>query len=104
MKNLSLYLNTIYVHYGSGDFNKNKFKPISNNRTYNKPTGGLWACDCSLGLLWRDCIYDMELKGRDDAWFCFKINMNSKIVIIDSIENAYSLGDKYITLLDFLLK
>lgn len=32
-----------YIHYGSSEFDKNRFKPIKNGHLESKPFGGLWA-------------------------------------------------------------
>lgn len=32
-----------YIHYGSSEFDKNRFKPIMNGNLESKPFGGLWA-------------------------------------------------------------
>ena len=43
-----------YIHYGSAKFDKSKFKCIENIQFFNKPNGGLWACEVGTKFGWKE--------------------------------------------------
>ena len=45
-----------YIHYGSPEFCKKAFVPITNFEFLNKPLGGLWASPVDAERGWRDWV------------------------------------------------
>ena len=48
--------NNIYIHYGSKEFDKNRFLKIRNRDGWVKPFGGLWASNVKAEFGWKDWL------------------------------------------------
>lgn len=84
-------MNEIYRHYGSNEFNIEKFKEIKNRDYWNKPKGGLWASSISAEYGWKDwCNAEDFRKETFDKYFDFKLE-NANILRIKNKIDAYEI-------------
>lgn len=43
-----------YIHYGSNEFDINRFEKIKNKEVFPKPSGGLWGSRINITTGWKD--------------------------------------------------
>jgi hypothetical protein len=97
IKNNKLINDTIFVSYGTTEFNIDKVKPLTtdtSSRGYqigavrNKPFGGLWASPLTSNKSWGNwCDYnDFHVKSLSKH-FLFKLDKNANIYVIDNIND-----------------
>ena len=81
-----------YIHYGSSEFDINKFGMITNQGT-NKPLGGLWASPVDNShYCWKDWCIDNDYKVEKlKESFIFDIEPDAKILRIWSNYDLYQL-------------
>ncbi len=84
------------ITYGCGNkFDRNKFKKIENQATFNKPKGGLWASPIKTNYGWNEYCKQGEFVGFSSSFeFLFKGN----ILIIDNeldLKNIDWLNDEF---------
>ena len=86
---------TIYIHYGSPEFNINKFCPISNIKLSNKPHGGLWASPANSEHDWRWwCLSNGYETARLNEHFSFKLKDDANICKIASKQDLNELNQQ----------
>ena len=73
--------NQTFVHYGSSKFEIEKFIPVTNIIGWNKPQGGLWACDINTKYSWKKwCLQENFHLDRLKTSFKFKLKNNANIL------------------------
>ena len=81
----------LYIHYGATEFSPERFEPIKNRMSYNKPTGGLWASALSSKYGWKQWCRRNDFDSCNlKKSFRFKLN-TKRIFVIDSCEKAHTL-------------
>ena len=76
---------TIYIHYGDNEFDKNKFAEIKNKQFWVKPKGGLWASRLNGINSWkRWCIAEEFCLEKLEKYFKFKLKENTRFLQIES--------------------
>ena len=74
-----------YIHYGSKQFDKNKFKPIENMPNFSKPRGGFWASDVNAEFGWKEWNDNENFRECNvENSFKFTLNPNARIYEINS--------------------
>ena len=74
-----------YIHYGSKQFDKERFVPIQNCYPRNKPIGGLWASDVKAEYGWKQWCEDNGFyceRNTEDNCFRFTLAENAKILTL----------------------
>lgn len=79
-----------YIHMGHSDFDKFRFKPISNSRDWVKPYGGLWASPETAPYGWETWVKDNNFTFDLSKWFIFTLKDDAKVL---EITNASQLND-----------
>ena len=82
-----------YRHYGSSNFESDKFEKIVNRSGWIKPFGGLWAEPIAHNKYgWIEWCTDNDFRtGSLDEWFDFEIKDESKIFKISNEQDVYKL-------------
>lgn len=90
-----------YIHYGSSNFDINRFEEIKNIMFFNKPIGGLWASSVDANFGWKDWCQtnnfnrwrvENSFKGSyKDQFFKFTLSDEADIYTIDSPQDVYDL-------------
>ena len=81
-----------YIHYGSQDFDENRFIKIHNREFSNKPIGGLWASPSDADLSWKDwCEREEFREYKEDEYFKFKLRDNARVLEIKNKEDVDNL-------------
>lgn len=76
-----------YIHYGSNQFNKDKFQEIK-NMEMNKPQGGLWASNTESKYGWKDWCLDNDFYiEKLDNYYEFTLSNTAKILEIHSVSD-----------------
>ena len=79
-----------YIHYGSNNFDINKFESIKNQRemSFEKPYGGLWASPVGSRYNWHDwCLNnDFHTEKLKDS-FVFTLQPNSRVITVKTIQD-----------------
>lgn len=78
-----------YIHYGNNNFEMGKFNEIRNTsrKNWNKPIGGLWACDVNSQLSWLSWCKEEEFTYTDfTKSFCFLLSKSCRLLKVDNIE------------------
>lgn len=99
-----------YIHYGSSEFDKNRFKPIKNGHLESKPFGGLWASPVDSKWGWSNWCKAEEF--RLDALitsFSFVLTDEAKVLHLRSGSDVdklpkyspYADGNYPLTYIDF---
>ena len=83
-----------YIHYGSSEFHKDKFEPITNCLYFNKPYGGLWASPIGDDVFgWFDwCTFEEFNISKLDKHFIFSLKDDSKILTLKTKRDVYELS------------
>ena len=82
-----------YIHYGSNDFDINKFDPIKNGeaaylRVMEKPEGGLWASPINSKDNWHDWCLNNDFKVNQlEKSFTFTLKPGSKVLTIRTMQD-----------------
>jgi hypothetical protein len=72
------------IHFGSNEFQPEKFKPIQ-NIGWNKPNGGLWTSPIDSTWGWLDWCNNEGFRTQSlESSFKLKLKVGSKIALIDS--------------------
>ena len=83
---------TIYIHYGTNSYDKNKFKDIKNRYLMSKPLGGLWASEVNDAYGWKQWCEDNDYNMFSiNKSFKFKLKKESNIVTINKVEDLEKL-------------
>jgi len=85
-------MNTVYVHYGSKQYDPQRFSPIKNQALFSKPEGGLWGspADCEYG--WKQWCEANEFRDcSEDNSFMFTLNENANLLVIGSVDDLNGL-------------
>lgn len=83
-----------YIHYGTTEFSKDKFKEIKNERLFTKPIGGLWASRVNSEYGWKNWTEDEHFCTevyREDNYFKFKLKDEAKVLVINSAKQILDL-------------
>ena len=89
-----------YIHYGSKQFDKERFVPIQNCYPRNKPIGGLWASEIGAQYGWKQWCEGEQYRTEhytDDNCFKFRLDENSNILTlkcVDDVKSMPTLGEK----------
>lgn len=51
-----------FIHYGSKEFDKDRFTEIHNIPMCNKPSGGLWASPVGVEFGWKEWCEDNDFR------------------------------------------
>lgn len=90
-----------YIHYGCTEFNKNKFKKVTNIKYSVKPFGGLWASPVDTEYGWKEwCEIEGFRECTNENSFKFTLSENSKVYHIYSVEDLYKLSRESNYILD----
>lgn len=82
-------MNDIYIHYGSKEFDRGKFKPIKNISYFSKPSGGLWASDINAKFGWKDWNEESRVKECEESnSFKFKLADSAKVLLILNVDSV----------------
>lgn len=74
---------TEYIHYGSNQFQRERFVPIKNSRYFCKPTGGLWASPVDAEYGWKEWNEDSNFRPCDTTnSFRFRLADNANVLHI----------------------
>lgn len=83
-----------YIHYGTTEFSKDKFKEIKNERLFTKSIGGLWASRVDSEYGWKNWTEDEHFRTevyREDNYFKFKLKDEAKVLVIDNAKQILDL-------------
>lgn len=83
-----------YIHYGTTEFSKDKFKEIKNESFFTKPRGGLWASRVDSEYGWKNWTEDEHFRTevyREDNYFKFKLKDEAKVLVIDNAKQILDL-------------
>lgn len=78
----------MYIHYGSTEFDENKWQDIENE--FVKPIGGLWASPIDAEYGWRDWTLDNNYKCCNE-YFKFEIKPEANVYKIHNINDLLKL-------------
>lgn len=80
-------MSKIYIHYGSDEFNPEKFKPIKNKLMSTKPEGGLWASPIDSPQNWKNwCETEKFHLEKLQKSFTLQLRPNAKVLYINYAE------------------
>lgn len=95
--------NKIFISYGTDKYDPSRIKQIEVDskwsKVHNKPHGGLWASPVDSSFSWGDfCNREAFNLKSLNKHFIFKLKPNSKICVIDNINDLikYSSFDNYL--------
>ena len=77
----------VFISYGLGNYDENKFNPIENIKSFNiKPKGGLWCSPVNSSYGWRDwCEAEEFVKGQGFSnYFKFNLKDMNRVYKINS--------------------
>jgi hypothetical protein len=78
----------VYIHYGSREFDRGKFKSIENIKYNNKPSGGLWASPIEGNNNWKDwCEREHFRNCRKNNSFKFVLKGNANVLRVNSCDD-----------------
>lgn len=83
-----------YIHYGTAEYSKDKFKEIKNERLFTKPIGGLWASRVDTEYGWKNWTEDEHFRTevyREDNYFKFKLKDEAKVLVMDNAKQILDL-------------
>ena len=80
-----------YIHYGSNEFDINKFEKIKNKEEFVKPLGGLWASRKDISTGWMNWCKNTGFDTKLDEYFIFSLKEDTKILTIDNNEQLKEL-------------
>ena len=92
-----------YIHYGSDKFDIAKFKDVENRVCFNKPKGGLWACNVDSDYDWKDFVTENDIGVDVSKSFCFELKPDARILSLHSKDDFYKMSDEYALKYDILL-
>ncbi len=98
-----------YIHYGSTNFDINKFNKVKNRTDWTKPYGGFWASSIDAKWGWKHwCKSEDFMLDRLEASVVFSLKDNAKVYHIYSVSQLKGLpkcDNKYSSfyLIDFEL-
>lgn len=85
-----------YIHYGSKEFDKSKFKPVENQGAWSKPIGGFWASPVDTSNGWCDwCRIEEPEWCNEEIFFTFKLSDKANVIHIsceDDLKKLSSAG------------
>ena len=82
----------VYIHYGSSEFDKEKFVPIKNGNLESKPYGGLWASPADSKYGWKDWCENEGFRLDDlSSSFSFVLSDDSRVLHLRSGKDVYKL-------------
>lgn len=80
-----------YIHYGSNEFDINRFEKIKNKEVLPKPSGGLWGSRINITTGWKDWCRNTGFKSNLKEYFIFSLKEDAKILTINSNEQLKQL-------------
>jgi len=81
-------MNSVYIHYGSKEFDKTRFQPIKNHEIMAKPEGGLWASQVGCEFGWKEWCDSSKFKDcTKENSFTFTLAENANILYINSVDD-----------------
>lgn len=85
-----------YIHYGSAKFDKSKFKSIENIQFFNKPSGGLWACEVGTKFGWKEfCeLENIDWVDLSDS-FEFELKPEARVLRLHNSDDYIEFRSKY---------
>lgn len=83
-----------YIHMGHSNFDKYKFKPITNDRDWVKPRGGLWASPENAPYGWEAWVTDNNFTFDLSKWFVFTLKDGARVLEITSSNQLKNLPKK----------
>ena len=70
------------IHYGSSEYNRKSFRPISDKVAWNKPDGGLWTSPVGSEWGWSDWC---KAEDFGDLSKHFELDFFGTVLTIDSV-------------------
>lgn len=82
----------VFIHYGSGKFDPDRFNQVKNSIWNNKPVGGLWASEENARYGWKDWCFGEEFRlNTFDENFKFKLCDNARILTLKTLDDLNDL-------------
>lgn len=75
----------ILIHYGTKEYNSDKFYPIK-NISWNKPSGGLWTSPLNSKYGWKQWNEDSQFRKCTD-YIKLELKPDSKVFVINTMED-----------------
>lgn len=101
-------LTSVFIHYGSGNFNNERFNHINKKDINVKPrSGGLWGSIYGKDGGWEAWCeaenYD-KYNHKERAFFKFKLNPNTNLLYIDDVYvvSFYKAKKRLLSKLDYI--
>lgn len=84
-----------YIHYGHKEFDKNKFTKVTNDHSWVKPTGGLWASPIDSNRSWKDFCYDNDFREcNEENSFKFTLTEDAKVLHLRSTKDLEGIPEQ----------
>ena len=81
-----------YIHYGSNEYDSDRFVPVQNVSGRNKPMGGIWASHVNAVFGWKDfCVGNDFCVEELKESFKFLIDSSANVVEIHTHKDWYKL-------------
>ena len=80
-----------YIHYGSSEFDINRFEKIKNAKLYFKPSGGLWGSRVDITTGWKEWCRSTKYKCNLKKHFIFSLKEDAKVLTINNNEQLKNL-------------
>lgn len=78
-----------YIHYGHKHFDREKFQPIRNCRSFTKPFGGFWASPVDAEFGWKQwCDREDFRECRVEDSFTFTLSEKARVITVLSANGA----------------
>lgn len=85
-----------YIHYGSAKFDKSKFKGIENIQFFNKPSGGIWACEVGTKFGWKEFCKREGIDWVDlSNSFEFELKLEARVLRLHASDDYIEFRSKY---------
>ena len=85
-----------YTHFGSKEFNKERFRKIENRDAFNKPSGGFWASRDGAEYGWKEwnennCFATCNENNK----IVFQLAENARVLELHSVMDAKMMKNEY---------
>lgn len=89
-------MKTTFIHYGSKEFDRKRFKAIQNRPSFNKPLGGLWASPIDSENGWKQWNEtECYAECIEENSFTFQLKPEARIYTIKSRADVYAMLERY---------